>query len=257
MMTDERAGQHLMQLTLGDSVLIRSTDDADKILMELESQFEEKHRDRATIEVAAAEAAAAERIRQANVERERQANAAREAASNEMMARSELDALRTDAERKQAQLEARSQEQLSAFMKEKVDLERRLSEERNAHIDEKLPLMQQCVRNALGAERRRGHWISVLVGCFTFVAAYLSTNFMTSIDSRFSIVAAAVASVISAVTFWNNPDRLFGGMLHRARDERYRELVEEYQLHTYLSAFFIDWSTGAVSRVLERSLTKT
>lgn len=253
MMTDERAGQHLMQLTLGDSVLIRSTDDADKILMELESRFEEKHRDRAEIEVAAAKAAADELIRQADLERERQANAARDAASNEMMARSELDALRTDAERKHAQLEARSLEQLSVVAREKVELERRLFEERSAHIDEKLPLMQRCVRDALGAERRRGHWMSVVVGSFTFIAAYLGTNYMTSIDSRFSIVAALVASVISAVTFWNNPDRLFGGILRRARDGRYRKLVEEYKLQPYLNAFSINWSTGAVCRVLKRS----
>ena len=39
LMTGERAGQHLMQLTLGDSILITSTSDAEHILEQVEASL--------------------------------------------------------------------------------------------------------------------------------------------------------------------------------------------------------------------------
>src|SRR6185369_5035390 len=44
LMTVERAGQYLMQLTLGDSLLIHSTDDAQTLLEGMEASIEEKYK---------------------------------------------------------------------------------------------------------------------------------------------------------------------------------------------------------------------
>ena len=64
MMTDERAGQHLMQLTLGDTLLIPSTADAEQILEELESRLS-KRTVKAEAAIAEAKSNADELIRQA------------------------------------------------------------------------------------------------------------------------------------------------------------------------------------------------
>jgi hypothetical protein len=226
MMTNERAGQHLMQLTLGDSVLITSTADAEHILDQLETKFEAKHKAIADEAIAEAKTGAEQLIREAESARERQAELARNASMSEILARGELEASR----------------------REREELEARVLAERDARIDEIRPLVQRCVDRARTAARTRAMLLAGGVGLLAFLSAFLGTEVMTTLDRRFSIVGAVIAALIAMATFWNNPRVLFGTVIQRLRDRRFAELINEYQLSTYLPSFSIDWSIGAITR---------
>lgn len=230
MMTDERAGQHLMQLTLGDSVLITSTADAEHILDQLDETFEAKHRVAAEKAIRDAEDGARELVGAAEAAREHQAELARQASLGEITARGELAQSR------------RAQE----------ELEERMRAEREARVDEVRPLIQRSVDGARAAARRTVGLIAVGVGLLTFLAAFLGTEFMTSLDRRFSIGGAVVAALVAMGTFWNYPQVLFGSLVERARTRRFSEMVAEYQLGAYVAFYRIDWSTGVIEKVTER-----
>jgi hypothetical protein len=231
MMTDERAGQHLMQLTLGDSGLITSTMDAEHILEQLDETFEAKHKASAERAISEAQEAAQGLVGAAEAAREHQAELARQASLGEMSARGEL----AESER------------------ERGKLEERLRAERDARVDEVRPLIQRSVDEARAAERRRVALVALGVGLLTFLAAFLGTEFMTSLDQRFSIGGAVVAGLIAVATFWNYPQILFGRLVERARLQRFSEMVAEYQIGAYVPLYSVDWSTGAIERIRDGS----
>lgn len=251
MMTDERAGQHLMQLTLGDSILITSTQDAEQILDQLESRLEAKHRAVAEKKITEAQAEAAERIQQAQREQEQQSQIALAASLKETRIRSELDAERLQTEFDRGRWEQRAKEQAQANKRSAEELHQKYLTERNARIEEKRPLIQRCVARARTTARRWTCLIAASVGLLIFISAYLGTEFMTSVDRRFSVVGAVLAALIGIVSFWNNPQVLFGILVRKVRDRRFAHLVDEYQLGSYLSGFTINWEEGVIARASE------
>lgn len=231
MMTDERAGQHLMQLTLGDSVLIRSTTDAEQILDQLESKFEEKHRAIADVEIAQARADAQNLVRVAEEAREREAERARNLSIREILARGELE----ESGRKRQELETS------------------VRAEREARIEEKRPLFQRCVDEALRAEKARTALVACGIAALTFFAAFLGTDFMTSVDRRLSVGGALLAAGIAGGTFWNYPQVLFGSWVEKARQRRFEGSIAQYALSGYREEFSVDWATGTITRAVSAS----
>jgi hypothetical protein len=248
MMTNERAGQHLMQLTLGDSILISSTADAEQILEQLEAKLEEKHQAIARQEIAEATERAAQLVRDAEAERERQAQRMRDANANEMLVRGELDDLRRVSEREK--LDRKASEELRDLETARAtgELNDKLRAEREARIDEKLSLIQLSVDGARIHARRRAQSIALAAGVLSFVAALLGTEIFTQWGDSISIVGAALAGVLAVVSFWNNPQLLFDHWLRRTRDRKFAALANEYKVTNYVESFRIDWESGGVSR---------
>jgi len=246
MMTDERAGQHLMQLTLGDSLLIPSTADAEAILQKLESRFEAKHKavsDKAIEEVTTT---AAELVRQAEIAREREAQLARDATINEIQVRSELESALQATERERQEWAERELSRANSDEQARKALEDRLKAEQHARIAEKMPLMEKCVRSALSVERNRTLLLAVFVGLVLFLAALLGTEWFTKLDSRLSLIGAIIAGFIGSISFWNRPQLLFGRWVRRARDRELEKQLQEYALTRYREVFDINWETGSV-----------
>lgn len=249
MMTDERAGQHLMQLTFGDALLVSSTSDAEAILGQLESQYEAKHKAIADQAIAEAETKASARVQGVEAERERQAQLARDASISETMTRSELEKAQQTAERERSESQERAAEQARLVEERSRELEDRIDAERRTRIDEKLPLLQLCVNGARSTAHRVTLAIAGIAGLLVFVGGLLGTEYMTSIRPSLSIAGCAILAVLAVVSFWNYPELLFGGIVRRLERRRFGGLVERYQLSSYLPLFVVDLKTGIITRV--------
>lgn len=252
MMTSERAGQHLMQLTLGDSALVNSTTDAERVYAELESKMEAKHKAAADEAISEIRKSAEEVVRQIDAEREKQAQAARDAEINELVAKQELEAERRRAEEDRLEREAAIQRNAELIEMQSTALKEKHAEERERWIAGRKPALERCVRLSLGRMRQQTHLLALAIGLLAFLAAYLGTEFAASIDRRLAIAGAFIAGVIAVVAFWENPRRFFQRRIVDARDRRFNALVDEYQLRESLSEYSIDWDSGAVSRSSER-----
>lgn len=90
LMTTERSGQHLMQLTLGDSSLIRSTDDADRLLSRLDEEYRREYEKRSADAIERVRSQAESEIKRAQTEAERNAEIARAADAQALLAQASI-----------------------------------------------------------------------------------------------------------------------------------------------------------------------
>jgi hypothetical protein len=246
MMTDERAGQHLMQLTLGDTLLIPSTADAEQILESLEARFEDKHRARADAAIAEANSDAEQKVRRAEQDRESHAQMARDAATGELVLKGQLKEALDAVERERRQSITQTAAIAEAAARERTELNTRYLSERRARVEDKLTLIQECVRKALTASRRRIQLWALCTGGLLFIGAMLGTEFATQLDPKWSIVGALVTALVGAVSFWQFPDFLLGEQIKQIRERTYANLLLQYQLTPYVDYFTINWATGDV-----------
>jgi hypothetical protein len=257
MMTDERAGQHLMQLTFGDALLVSSTSDAEVILGQLESRYEAKHRSIAEQAIAEAEARASELVQMAEAERERQAQVARDASISETMIRKEFESAQSSAEHERLESKERATEQARLTEAQTRELQDRLAAERTTRIDEKLPLLQQCVARAQSSARRATQIIAGVIGLLVLVGGLLGTEYITRFNPRYSVASCVLLAALAVVSFWNYPELLFGGLVRKMQQRRFDGLVDEYQLSSYLPFFRVDLTTGTITRAPEHQAVAT
>lgn len=247
MMTDERAGQHLMQLTLGDTLLIPSTADAEQILEELESRFEQKHRAKAEAAIAEAKSNADELIRQAERDREQQAQMARDSATGELVLKGQLKDALDAVERERQESAARTKAIAHAAEKESAELRRQYLTEKRIRLEEKRSLLQECVDGAIQSTKRRIQVLAAVAGVVLFVASVLGTEYATRLAPGLSLAGAAATGIIGGLSFWRFPDLVFGTHIVNLRQRTYNDLVAQYHLGQDLSNFEVDWKKGSVS----------
>lgn len=218
LMTEERAGQYAMQLTLGDSSFI-TKENAPIVLEQIKKSLIEKHETDKKSEIRS--------IQQAH-----ETELDRKEEVSELLRQKLLDA---DAESLQTRNELDE-------TKERIEqIEAALKVEKRARIDEKKRLVEKCVKMAVKYEKR----IYVGIGLTIATISGLITWFELLSSQLLWIKATAVAviALVAILTFWKVPEYVLSDSIHNLRNKKYKENLEDLNLHTDAELFSIDWNS--------------
>lgn len=224
LMTDERAGQHLMQLTLGDSVLITSTNDAEQILEQVELVLGEKYRKERDATVADIKAAHESELGGLLSRQAAMAEDMRATMAEAMTVRDELNGSRTQAEQLADALAAAKQ----------------------LRLEEKRVLVARSVEYAGGVMLRRHHHIALAVALVTALCALAGVKFLADYGNWPALIAAVATGVLAYIAFGKNPEILFGKHLRALRAAAFHIKAREYDVDNDLHEFEIEWDRGEV-----------
>ncbi|WP_155634428.1 hypothetical protein [Burkholderia stagnalis] len=232
LMTDERAGQHLMQFTLGDSLLVKSTEDAEQIFNRLEeslrSRIEKTYADKAERQAAAhAEEREIYRLAKENLEEELAERNRQNAHVN-----AELEKLREEGESVSGQLQALQQ----------------------ARCEEKRLAVQRCAQTAGAAVSRRKRIISYCVGGAFFVASFVGAELGTSYGHIVAALISAFSAFVAWAGFWFIPDLLFEHKLVQLREDVFERELGKFGLFLEKDNYVVDWATETVRTELKTPL---
>ena len=232
LMTNERAGQHLMELTLGDPGFL--TEENSEVLLErIKQTLVEEERvqsdKRLTEEIRIYE----ERRVQEHEEQDRRIQAAEANAEQLKEAVLELEAktLVSDSETQElrGRLDSASQ---------------RAEQERTLRLDQRRRVVQSLVSDLLAARRRFYVLTAVIAAVVTGVIFYVS---LVAAESQFVRVGAtAGTSILAGVGFWKAPEFLFEPMLKRRLMRKLTKRLAKLQILGWEDEFQIDLDLGMV-----------
>ena len=225
LMTDERAGQHLMQLTLGDSILITSTSGAEHILEQVEASLGEKYRKEHEEKITELSSSHREEVAQLMAQQESLADEVRSNMAEVMAVRDEMSGWRDHSE--------------------KLDLE--LSAEKRRRLEEKRRLVERSAAYARTMAQKRLRHISLGIAVAAVGFAFAGTEYLTQYGIWTSAVGAVFTGILTFISFWKNPDLIFGAHLAKVRECAFQLKTAEYQLDGDLEQFVVDWDTGRAS----------
>ncbi len=228
LMTDERAGQHLMQLTLGDALLVHTRDDASDLLIAIESQMEAKHR--ARFEESAAEIKAAADARIVEIEKEK---AEEVAEAKSRLAQMERAGLQADMEL-QSLRDRQTEEQ-----------ERRKQVEESA-MNGKRALLSAAVKAAIRSAGRTRILIYLAFFALMIFIAIAPIFADTNKLKWMATLVAVITIIVTATGFWELPRILFERVVASRQSAVFNEKIAEYALQGHEDLFVIDWNSGEV-----------
>jgi len=219
LMTDERAGQHLMQLTLGESTFL-TRDNAPAILEQMKNALVEKH-----------EAKTKEEIERITAEHETQLSRQHEI-QNEL--RNNMLEVETS--------EYKARQELRETNRRVEKLEGAIAAEKSARILKRKRVVERCIRTAISRTNAAHFLISACVASVGALVAWLGIP--ESPNPIVKAVGSVVIWVVAFVSFWKVPDYLLGSWMKRFREKTYRKKLAELGDEGDVSLFDIDWENG-------------
>lgn len=224
LMTDERSGQHLMQLTLGDSVLITSTSDAEQILGQIEANLGEKYRKE--LEETVSELSHTHQKEVSHL-------------------LSQKEVLTDEVQKVQAEVLG-VRDEVKKIRDQSSQLDQDLATEKLLRMEEKRLFVEKSVEFALLKVSDRQRLISIGIGLAAMACAFAGTDYLTQYGKWISAVGAVIAGLITYFAFWKNPDLLFESHLINMRDSAFRFKLDEYHVEPDLKHFEVDWQNKRV-----------
>lgn len=235
-MTDDRASQHLMQLTLGE-VCITSTQDAASVLEALEQRYDDDARRRYEKQLEEVQAAGTDALARQAAEHERAMRVAREEyehlqeqVSADRQARVQ-DRLDLDSAKRNTELLAQQMASLEASRQE--DILHRLSE-------------------AAEYGHRRGELrhreLTFLLVLIVLICTLAGAGLMEDNYKIWALSGALGVSIASGFAFYKNPQRLLASHIQRVAQGAFERRALELHVGTDLQEFVVDLEQGTVSR---------
>ncbi|MES9827411.1 MAG: hypothetical protein ABW201_04020 [Candidatus Thiodiazotropha sp.] len=221
LMTEERAGQYAMQLTLGDSSFI-TKENAPIVLEQIKKSLIEKH----------------------------EADKRREMDSIQQDHESELDRNKEVSERLRQELMDANAEGIQTKnkldeTKRRVDqIEEALKVEKRARNDEKKRLVGKCVKTSVKYEKRIHVGIGLLIAAISGLIVWF--ELLSSQLLWVKVLAVAAIALVAILTFWKVPDYVLADWVHNMRNKKYKKCLEDLDLHTDADLFLIDWNSHCV-----------
>lgn len=225
LMTNERASQHMMQLTLGDAEVLRSGASADEILGQMEATLGEKF----------AREAETQRQQMAK-EHEEQRNAieARYQETKEQLLGVRTQNLEIDSELRQTRV---------ALEAVKSALDKRQTDDREITRSRLL----SCVNDSIRAVDLRRKLISIVVAMLTGTIAFISAKWGSDLHTFEIVVLTIITGVLAYVGFWRTPDKVFGEHLLAYRKKIFESRVFELGLVAECANYAINWEPPCVT----------
>jgi hypothetical protein len=229
LMTDQRASQHMMQLTLGDSILVTSAHDAEDILERVEQKIGEKLRVEYEEKLSDKEKAHTEEV---------DALVLRHSQLSEEVRASRAEALGV-------------RDQLQTLQGQTTELRQTLFAQENRRKEEVRCLIESCVNHAKQAVDFAHHMISLAILIATLLVAWLGTSMVPESWTLAPIFGLGFAGILAIVGFYKNPEKLFGKWLKTVRQNSFQKKALEYRVLAELSAFEVDWPSGQVKPIYQ------
>jgi len=220
LMTVERAGQHLMQLTLGESIFVTDSN-AHRILEDLEGVLVERERSAFEVQLKEIRAKHEQEILDSGKQTEVLRGQALDAEASALLERQQ---------RKSTEQRAR-------------ELEEKLKQLGDSEIRQRQDRVAVAVKFALKCERWAHHILAVLIGLVAFVLTYFGMN---PAHAALSPYISAGVGAIALVSFWNTPRTLFGGYLAWIRGKAFSFRIALGGTQTDVAKCDIDWTSGEV-----------
>lgn len=216
LMTEERAGQYLMQLTLGESSFL-TNENAPVILEQIKTALIEKHEAERRTEIA--------RIKEENEARLKEAHNAQEELRNQLR----------DANTRELQ----SGEHLSATTRRVNLLEAEIDAQKGERLEEKRRLADKCVRAAVTRTKIAHFAIAIAIAA---ISGWVTWYGMQESPSAFvKNMSASVVGLVAFLGFWKIPDYLLSARMDQFRLSMYRKKLIESGLEADEALFEIDW----------------
>ena len=222
LMTNERSGQHLMQFTLGDSVLVKSTDDAEQLYNKMEEYFKSDIEKKFAQDMQHQTVVHAEEKELDEFERAELEVALAKKENEKIAILTELELVRAQNEMVATQLEALSQ----------------------AHQEERRLNVQRCAQEAGARIYRRQKLISIAAMVAFFMASFLGTELGTTYGQIIAAFISAAAAFVAWIGFWFVPDWLLKSKLEKIRDKIFERELGKYGLVLEKDDYVVDWSSS-------------
>lgn len=234
-MTEDRASQHLVQITLEEGC-ISSTQDATAILEQLEHQLGEEGRRKNDKLVA--ELTAQHKVQTDTLEQKHQEELAALRGKQDELA---LQLVKFERDRAQDQLDRDIAIQSSEAFKNKVQS---LSEALCLETKRKL---ERCAQYGYQRGELRHRELSLGIVLILTVATGLASGLITDDHKFFFIFSCVLANGIGGVTFWRNPEKIFGGHCARVRRAAFQQHAEALGVNPDDPDFVVNLENGTVA----------
>lgn len=233
-MTEDRASQHLVQLTLGEGC-ISSTQDATAILEQLERQLGEESRrqfDDRVVELTTQHEAQTDAITQKHQEEV----AALQAQQDELASK----LAKVERERVQDQLDRDVAIHSREALKNQVE---DLYAVRREETKGKLELCAKYGYQRGECRHREFSWgvVLILLGC-----AFLGSGVIPDAYKVLFLIGSFVSSGLGGVVFSRNPEKIFGGHIASVRQAAYRFRAQELGINPDDPDFVVNLENGTV-----------
>jgi len=239
-MTSERAGHHLMELSLGDSRLVTENNFL-TIYQEIEDGLEEKYKN-ALIE----ELGKALNLKEEELNNRNEQNLARASEENNDL-QTQLNHTRqsiNDLQQKylDAQAEVLEEKERQRDLSGKVDaLTKALGDIKESERRTIQKHLKEVTKTIKGLELKISLAVILNTAMITLVAANLLEAGVLS-----QIASTSVLSALAWLTCWKIPDRIFGPYLAKRRDDELVSRLSLAGLDTKLPLYDIDWVSEEV-----------
>ncbi len=237
-MTDDRASQHLMQLTLGE-VCITSAQDAAGVLEALEQRYDDEARRRYGEQLKEVQATGADALAQQKLEHERAMKAAREEYE-----RLQEEVSANQRTRAQDRLDLESAKRNTELLAQQVAT---LETHRQEDVFHRL-------RDAAKFGRRRGELrhreLTFVLVLIVFVCTLAGAGLIDDSYKVLAMTGALVVSIATGVTFYKNPQKLLASHIERVAQGAFERRAHELRVGTNYPEFVVDLELGTVSRAL-------
>lgn len=234
-MTEDRASQHLVQLTLGEGC-ISSTQDATAILEQLERQLGEENRrqfDERVAELTTQHITQTEAIKQKHQEEV----AALQAQQDELA----LKLAKVERERVQDQLDR------DAAIQSRESLNNQVQSLFDARRQETKGKLEVCAQYGFKRGESRHRELSWGVVLILLVCAVLASGVISDDYKVLFLIGSIVSSGLGGVVFLRNPEKIFGGHFARVRQAAYRLRAQELGVNPDDPDFVVNLENGTVS----------
>lgn len=238
LMTEERSGQHVMQLTLGDPLMVRSTEDASELMRKLEERYMERGRVAGEEQLQAAHQQFESKMAHLNANHEELIRSLQtEAKDREEASQNEIKALREASASDSIKIE-QLEDALSDFRRE-------LDSAKLRDLKRDLNLLSGIAASAQRTYRvSEGVAYAVVVLMIVGVAVVPA---MYSGLSNWAITGITVISVLLGILgFWKLPDMVFGSFAERLRENKFRSKVADHSLEGLVSECTVDWAQKTI-----------
>jgi hypothetical protein len=228
LMTDERAGQHLMQITLGDSTYI-TAENAEETLSQIRESVGQE-----------VEARAQETLARVRAEHEAELEE-RDRGADQLRVQLAAAAQLTNAERERvATLEARFAAGVLVAQRTRA-----------AALADKLAIVQS-IAEEVSAYGKRLQWIVASgFALVTAVVTYLLTLPLESALAKLVLVILGAGAVL--FSFWRVPELVIRPMLTRVLERRLEARLHALAMYSAEREFVIDPWTGTVTQRIDKS----
>jgi hypothetical protein len=247
LMTTERSGQHLMQLTLGDSTLIRSTDDADRLLSRLDEEYRQQYKKESGEIIERVRTQADSEVKRALTLAEQSAEQARAAEAEAMLAHAAIEKERDEAKVAVKSVLDSTDKQLAERSAQVESIRVQLESERKRRLLEKVPIITQSMKIAHKKYRgARTEQAVLLFVCITAATA-IGTNVFTDWKPWLGLVSALLVGCLTVLFSSVVLEPRFGRRAIRLRDESFDASAKELGFLADLNAYCIDWDNSTVA----------